>query len=129
MEKSDNVDNDKEAPQEGRILDSTRSTDSHHSNHTATSSSAEPDSSTSEANSEEQSRGSSPSEDGGQPQDNLLQKKWEEMFKRLVKYKEKNGDCLVPNRYPADPQLGNWGKCLLNQRERARAMMINLLSK
>lgn len=38
-----------------------------------------------------------------------LQRKWEEMFARLVAYKEKHGDCLVPNRYADDPQLGSWG--------------------
>ena len=70
--------------------------------------SVEPDSSTSGGDpaSSEQSRGSSPTEQ----EENLLQRKWEEMFARLEKYKEKNGDCLVPNRYRADPQLGNWGK-------------------
>lgn len=35
--------------------------------------------------------------------------KWEDMFHRLEIYKEKHGDCLVPNRYPEDPQLGSWG--------------------
>ena len=30
------------------------------------------------------------------------------MFQRLVEYKEKHGNCLVPNRYSKDPQLGNW---------------------
>ena len=99
----------KESPKEG--AESTKSS----TDTGGTSSSPEPDSSTSEANSleEEQSKASTgtQSEDGNQPQDNLLQKKWEEMFKRLVKYKEKNGNCLVPNRYPTDPQLGNWGKC------------------
>ena len=57
--------------------------------------------------SSEQSRGGSPSDEG---QESLLQKKWDEMFNRLCKYKEAYGDCLVPNRYPEDPQLGNWGK-------------------
>jgi hypothetical protein len=38
-----------------------------------------------------------------------LQHKWDEMFNRLVEYREKHGDCLVPNRYPEDPQLGSWG--------------------
>jgi hypothetical protein len=33
---------------------------------------------------------------------------WEDMFQRLLAYREKHGDCLVPNRYPEDPQLGNW---------------------
>ena len=63
--------------------------------------------------SSEQSRGTLPS---GEGQDNLLQKKWEEMFNLLLKYKETHGDCLVPNRYPEDPQLGNWGKCVLDMK-------------
>lgn len=37
--------------------------------------------------------------------------KWEEMFNRLVEYKKKFGNCLVPNRFPEDPRLGSWGKC------------------
>ena len=36
------------------------------------------------------------------------EKRWQEMFLRLKKYKEKNGDCLVPTKYSADPKLGNW---------------------
>jgi hypothetical protein len=68
-----------------------------------------------------------------------LQEKWDEMFTRLVRFKvcyaltvalivriilwqltislrlagflqEKNGHCLVPNRYKEDPSLGSWGK-------------------
>ena len=38
-----------------------------------------------------------------------LQAKWDEMYKRLLKFKEKHGHCLVPNRYADDPQLGSWG--------------------
>eukprot|EP00531_Pseudo-nitzschia_arenysensis_P010816 CAMPEP_0116134982 /NCGR_PEP_ID=MMETSP0329-20121206/10950_1 /TAXON_ID=697910 /ORGANISM="Pseudo-nitzschia arenysensis, Strain B593" /LENGTH=434 /DNA_ID=CAMNT_0003629757 /DNA_START=30 /DNA_END=1334 /DNA_ORIENTATION=+ len=34
--------------------------------------------------------------------------RWEEMFNRLVKYKETHGDANVPLRYPKDPQLGAW---------------------
>lgn len=30
------------------------------------------------------------------------------MFERLVKYKEKHGDCLVPRAYKDDPKLGRW---------------------
>lgn len=33
---------------------------------------------------------------------------WEVMFQRLVDYREKNGDCLVPQRYELDPRLGGW---------------------
>lgn len=39
-----------------------------------------------------------------------LQMKWEEMFRRLQRFREKHGHCLVPNRYSEDPQLGSWGK-------------------
>ena len=38
-----------------------------------------------------------------------LQCKWEDMLNRLITYRDKHGDCLVPNRYPDDPQLGSWG--------------------
>jgi hypothetical protein len=34
--------------------------------------------------------------------------KWEENFHKLAAFKEKHGHCLVPNRYPEDPQLGSW---------------------
>ena len=36
--------------------------------------------------------------------------KWEENFKKLKRFKEVHGHCLVPNRYASDPQLGAWGK-------------------
>ncbi|CAB9519271.1 helicase [Seminavis robusta] len=34
--------------------------------------------------------------------------RWVTMFERLIDYREKTGDFLVPNRYAADPQLGAW---------------------
>ena len=37
---------------------------------------------------------------------------WEEMFGRLVAYKQQHGDCLVPLSY-SDKQLANW---VVNQR-------------
>lgn len=37
-----------------------------------------------------------------------LQERWDEMFQRLVEYRKKNGNCLVPNRYADDPSLGAW---------------------
>merc|ERR1719183_1368598 len=37
-----------------------------------------------------------------------------DMFKRLLAYKKENGHCNVPQRYPQDPQLGQWIK---NQRQ------------
>jgi len=33
---------------------------------------------------------------------------WNIMFERLKEYKEEQGDCLVPQKYEADPQLGRW---------------------
>lgn len=36
--------------------------------------------------------------------------RWEEMFQRLIAYKEEHGHCLVPYRYPQDRRLGKWGK-------------------
>jgi hypothetical protein len=39
-----------------------------------------------------------------------LDTRWERMFTRLLAFKEKHGDCVVPNRYPEDTQLGSWGK-------------------
>jgi len=40
---------------------------------------------------------------------------WTAMFMRLFKYKQENGDCLVPVRYKKDPKLGAWVR---NQRIR-----------
>lgn len=45
----------------------------------------------------------------GQKSFGMLQAKWDEMFTRLVTFREKHGHCLVPNRYTEDPQLGSWG--------------------
>jgi hypothetical protein len=39
-----------------------------------------------------------------------LDTRWERMFTRLLAFKDKYGDCVVPNRYPDDTQLGSWGK-------------------
>ena len=33
---------------------------------------------------------------------------WEQRFKELLVYKEKEGHCNVPQNYPGNPQLGNW---------------------
>lgn len=38
-------------------------------------------------------------------------KQWESMFDRLKAFKEVNGHCIVPKRYPADSKLGTWGMC------------------
>ena len=32
------------------------------------------------------------------------------MYEKLEAYKAKEGDCNLPQRYPADPQLGRWVK-------------------
>lgn len=34
--------------------------------------------------------------------------RWQIMYDRLVVYKKKKGNCLVPNRFPEDTQLGSW---------------------
>ena len=33
---------------------------------------------------------------------------WEEMYQRLVRYKESFGDCLVPRKFDMDPKLATW---------------------
>jgi hypothetical protein len=38
---------------------------------------------------------------------------WNSMFERLLSYKEKNGDCNVPQKYEEDTGLGLW---VMNQR-------------
>lgn len=48
--------------------------------------------------------------DSTRPSRMKLQEKWEEMFQRLSEYRDRTGNCLVPNRYTEDPQLGSWGK-------------------
>ena len=39
---------------------------------------------------------------------NLRVAKWEEMYGRLVAYKDVHGDCNVPQGYEPDPKLGRW---------------------
>ena len=43
------------------------------------------------------------------------QNKWDVRFEELAAYKLENGDCNVPQKYPANPQLGKW---VTHQRER-----------
>jgi hypothetical protein len=31
-----------------------------------------------------------------------------QMFEQLLEFKEKHGHCMVPKRYPPNPQLGGW---------------------
>jgi len=33
---------------------------------------------------------------------------WDSMFARFVKYRASHGNCMVPQRFPEDPQLGTW---------------------
>jgi hypothetical protein len=35
-------------------------------------------------------------------------KQWDQMFERLLKFKEDNGHCMVPKRYPPEMKLGTW---------------------
>jgi hypothetical protein len=40
--------------------------------------------------------------------DEQLRLQWNDMYERLVRYKAKYGDCVVPRSYPDDKALGNW---------------------
>jgi Helicase associated domain len=40
--------------------------------------------------------------------DDSIDAHWNRLFDRLVEYQRRHGDCLVPNRYPDDPELGHW---------------------
>lgn len=33
---------------------------------------------------------------------------WEQSYQELKRYKEENGHCVVPNKYPPNRPLGNW---------------------
>jgi hypothetical protein len=35
-------------------------------------------------------------------------RQWDVMFDKLLKFKEENGHCLVPKRYPEDQRLSTW---------------------
>jgi len=39
---------------------------------------------------------------------NTYDRKWEEMYQRLVAYKKEHNDTRVPSRYQTDRRLGNW---------------------
>jgi Helicase associated domain len=41
-------------------------------------------------------------------------KQWDSMFDRLKAFKEANGHCIVPKRYPADIKLGTWVSSAIN---------------
>eukprot|EP00978_Attheya_sp_CCMP212_P027485 scaffold92064_cov55-Attheya_sp.AAC.5 len=36
------------------------------------------------------------------------EERWNQMYEKLVVYQQTHGDCLVPNRYLADKELGTW---------------------
>lgn len=38
----------------------------------------------------------------------LNEAQWEEMYQRLVQYKQQFGDCLVPRKFEGDPKLATW---------------------
>ena len=52
--------------------------------------------------------GEKPSEQGRAITRNSYDDQWDSNFNKLVAYKEKYGDCLVPKRYKDDPKLGTW---------------------
>jgi len=53
-------------------------------------------------------------------------KQWDNMFERLLKFKEKSGHCMVPKRYPPDLKLGTW---VHTQRIQHRKLMTGVLRK
>lgn len=44
---------------------------------------------------------------------------WDERLEELKEYREKHGNCLVPQQYPENPQLGTW---VSNQRKQYRLL-------
>lgn len=44
---------------------------------------------------------------------NTHQRRWEEMYNRLVVFYRTHGHSNVPNRFVEDPQLGSWGAYLV----------------
>ena len=38
----------------------------------------------------------------------LNEAQWEDMYQRLVQYREQFGDCLVPRKFEGDPKLATW---------------------
>jgi hypothetical protein len=40
-------------------------------------------------------------------------KQWDSMFDRLKAFKEINGHCMIPKRYPPDVKLGTWVRAVL----------------
>ncbi|EEC44448.1 predicted protein, partial [Phaeodactylum tricornutum CCAP 1055/1] len=35
-------------------------------------------------------------------------KQWDQMFERLLAFRDENGHCMVPKRFPPDMKLGTW---------------------
>ena len=62
------------------------------------------------------------SQDKYEPTKIHSKKKWHRKFKALLEFREKNGHCLVPNRYNEDPQLGSW---VSTQRRQYKLMKLN----
>lgn len=52
--------------------------------------------------------------------------KWDVMFKKLLRFKEIEGHCLVPNRYKEDTKLGSW---VSTQRRQYKALEGGTTSK
>lgn len=53
-------------------------------------------------------------------------RQWDNMFEKLLKYKEEHGHCLVPKRYPPDVKLGTW---VHTQRIQYRKMLAGTVKK
>jgi len=53
-----------------------------------------------------QDQGASDSHDNKKQRRNDVQ--WNEMYQRLIQYKNEHGDCIVPKGYPSDPKLACW---------------------
>jgi hypothetical protein len=53
-----------------------------------------------------------------------LDTRWNEIFERLVEYKEKHGSTMVPYQYEQDPELGVCVQVLMNN-----IMMNNIKQK
>jgi Helicase associated domain len=50
----------------------------------------------------------------------LQESKWQQMYQRLLCYRERHGNCLVPNRFAEDTSLGAWGKYFCQSRPKLR---------
>jgi Helicase associated domain len=76
-----------------------------------------------ESKEEDITEDASNSEAEGQEKGTIIghEARWENMYDRLVAYKEKHGHCLVPNRYKDDVKLGSWVSTQRRQRKALRA--------